>query len=330
MTANPFAANYVAPEPKPEPVKVARAVLIDRPGAYPEISMRDYHRATNLCPAPSLSSSGIKTLLDKSARHYWFDSTMNLERPAESDKPHFALGRGIHDRLLTPDCFTGDHYHVVPDGFTPAHHKKWEDDMPAWQDAVAKGKTILKASDAAAIERMAAAVAEHELASALLISGTPEMTLAWQDQLTGVWLKVRPDVTPEMRAIIPDVKSELDPSPDAFEKKADNLRYLHSAALYMDGLDAIYGEEKRRFVFIVIEKTEPHTVTLYQPDETDIHRARMENRWAINLFAECLKRGTHREAWPSYSDAVLPLGMPGWTRKRIDAAAENGTLSYHA
>lgn len=324
MAGNPFAEGYVAPEPEPEGVK-PKGPLITAPGAYPDIAIEDYHSNVDLCPAPSLSSSGIKTLLDKSPAHFWFNSPLNPERPAEIQKPHLNLGKAIHDALLLPERWSTEFYHVVPDGFTPAHHIKWADEMPAYRRALKDGKAILSATQAAKVARMAEKVEKHELAKALLISGTPEMTLAWQDEKTGVWCKARPDVTPDLRAIIPDVKSALNPSPAAFEKHAATFRYFNSAALYLDGLDVLFGEEKRRFIFVVIESDEPFTVTLYQADEDDLNRARMENRKAIDLFAKCLKRN----AWPEYATGVLPLQLPPYVRARIDREAENGTLSYY-
>lgn len=329
MSDNPFDPNYVAPEPKaPE---VDKGPMLTAKGAYPDISNEDYHRNPLLLPEPSLSSSGIKTLLTKSPRHYWWDSVMNPNRAPESDKPHLVVGKAIHDALLLPERWNNDeHFHTVPDGFVAAHSVKWADYIPSYRKAVRMGKSIIPESDVAKVNRMVAEVAKDELATALLMSGTPEMTLVWQDHLTGVWCRARPDVLPDLRAIVPDVKSSIDGSPEAFEKSADKFRYLHSAAFYLDGLNAVFGEEERRFVFIVIEKSEPFTVTIYQADEGDIELARMENRRAINLFAECLKRGTDIEAWPDYGRGkVLPLTMAPWTRNRINKEAELGLLSYH-
>ena len=348
MTDNPFAPGYVEPaadtfrddfdlgdakpkvEKQPRPDTSTAETILKVAGAYPDVSIENYHRNPNLCPGPSLSSSGIKTLLDKSPAHFWLDSVLNPQRPAETSRPALNLGKAIHDALLLPERWSTQFYHTVPNGFTPAHHVKWADDLPGWKAAMAAGKAILTADDVASVNRMAEAVRAPDLASSLLISGTPELTVVWMDDATGVWLRARPDVTPDVRSIVPDVKSDNNPSPEAFMRKADTYRYFHSAAHYLDGLEAIYGPEpnwvKRRFVFVVIEKTPPYTVTLYQADDEDIQRARMENRRAINLFAKCLKE----DRWPGYSDAVLPLGLPGWTRKRIDADAEHGLLSYHA
>lgn len=329
MSSNPFDPNYVAPEPEaaPEP----KGPLLTKAGAYADISNEDYHRNPDLLPQPSLSSSGVKTLLTKSPRHYWWDSVMNQNRPPEWNKDHLVVGKAIHDALLLPDRWNnGDHYHTVPDGFTAAHSIKWADYIPGYRKAVRLGKSIIKESDVARVNRMAEVVAKDDLASALLMSGTPEMTIVWQDDVTGAWCRARPDVLPDMRAIVPDVKSSIDGSPVSFEKSADKFRYLHSAAFYLDGLNAVFGEEERKFVFIVIEKDEPFTVTIYQADEGDIELARIENRRAINLFAECLNRGTSIEAWPDYGEGkVLPLTMAPWTRNRINKEVELGLLSYH-
>jgi hypothetical protein len=63
------------------------APMITIPGAYSGIENADYHRNADLLPGPSISSSGLKTLLGRSPRHYWWDSPLNPDRPAERTSP---------------------------------------------------------------------------------------------------------------------------------------------------------------------------------------------------------------------------------------------------
>ena len=109
------------------------APLITAPGAYSDISAEDYHRNADLLPGPSISSSGLKTITAKSPRHYWFDSPLNPDRPAEKDKPHFAIGKAAHDLLLLserwPEC-----YHVLHPDFN-GNATKAQADWHAERDA---------------------------------------------------------------------------------------------------------------------------------------------------------------------------------------------------
>ena len=150
--------------------------------------------------------------------------------------------------------------------------------------------------------------------SSLTTNGESEVTLAWQDKETGVWLRARPDFLPHKRRIIPDLKTAADGAPRAFGRAIANFGYHQSAALYSDGIKAIFGHLPTHWVHVVMEKEPPHVVSLYELPGEDIERGRWLNRKAIRLFAECLSTGR----WPGYSDEPSQIGLPGWERKRLD------------
>jgi hypothetical protein len=140
------------------------------------------------------------------------------------------------------------------------------------------------------------------------------VTLAWQDPETGVWLRARPDFLPAKRRIIPDLKTAADGSPKAFTRTIANFGYHMAAALYLDGITAIFGETPTNWLHVVVEKEAPYVVSLYELPGEDIERGRWLNRKAIRRFAECLSA----DKWPGYSDDVTQIGLPGWERKLID------------
>lgn len=297
--------------------------IITAPGAYPNIAAELYHGA-EICPAPSISSSGLKTIIQKSPLHYWHGSALNPNRPPESDKAHFSIGKAVHDMLLLNERWP-DFYHVVPDGFSPHHHKKWEAELPAYEAAVAAKRTVLKQGDADAVVAMADAVRTNPLARAAITAGEPEMTLAWQDKETGVWLRARPDYLPFSvrtdRAVraVGDVKTAADASNAAFSRAIATYGYHQSAALYCDGIEAIFGKQPTHWFHTVIEKEAPHVVAVWQLPQEDIDRGRWLNRFAIRAFADCLSKGR----WPGYADvsegqAIPECGLPYWSRKQID------------
>lgn len=301
--------------------------LITGPGSYPDIPGDEYH-GREICWEPSISSSGLKLIEDKSPFHYWWQSPLNPNRPPRESKAAFSMGHLLHDVLLYGGAIPAD-YHIVPDGFSAAHHNKWADEMEAYKAAVAEGKNILRQSEFDTVRAMAESCDRHELAGALLQSGDPEITLAAEDPKTGRVMRARPDILPATMEIIPDVKGAADASPAAFEKAATNFGYFQSAAHYLDVLDILYGEpaQKRRFVLIVIEKSPPYPVTIYHLDDGDIHYGRMLNRRALDTFDRCLKTGE----WHAYSPPnkpILPLQMTGWERRRLDQLVDAGELSY--
>lgn len=300
--------------------------IITQPGAYADISNEQYH-GTEICDAPSISSSGLKLITKKTPLHYWYQSNLNPNRPEQKQKQHLALGAALHDVLLIDGRFE-EHYHVLPRGFHPGHTVKWADALAERDAAEAAGKTVLTRESYDMVLATADAVGKNELAQALLTAGTPEMTLAAKDPVTGVWIRARPDVLPETMEIIPDVKTALDASLDVYERAATRFGYFQSAAHYLDVIEQLYGAAKRRFVLITVEKEPPYCVTVDNLDGDDINYARYRNRAALNKFAEALKTGV----WHGYTTPDKPvrnLQMTAYERQLIDRGIERGELSYN-
>lgn len=299
--------------------------IIREPGAYPDIDMKVYHGAANLLPGPSLSSSGAKTILEQSPAHFFWNSPMNPARPPESDEPHFSVGKASHDLLLLGGDWKSA-YHILPEGFSRAKTKQFAEEIAAADYAKSKGKTIIRAADMALVEKIADKISGNADARNALIRGVPEMTLAWQDELTGVWLRARPDFLPQSCIdggpvrIVTDLKfmAASHCSPRGFSRAVDNFGFYISAAWYGEGIRQIYGKPPTHFMFVVIEKEPPHTVSTYWLEDEDIQRGRLMMRQAINVFAECVKRND----WPGYTTRPTPIGLPTYARMRIEAETE--------
>lgn len=301
--------------------------LITAPGAYADIPAEDYH-GREICDAPSISSSGLKLISAKSPYHYWFWSSLNPNRPERKAKAHFNVGSAVHDILLLDGRF-GAHYHVLPEGFDPRATRQWEEAIQARDFALSRGKAVLTKAQADQAMAMAEAVTRDEIALALLTAGQPEMTLAAKDPETGVWIRARPDILPTTMEIIPDLKTAADAALDVYERAATKWGYFQSAAHYLDVLDLLYGEQKRRFVLVTVEKDPPYAVVIDQLDDGDIDLARLKNRAALNRFAEALRTGK----WPGYTSArkpIRPLMMTNFERGLINQAIDRGELSYNA
>lgn len=301
------------------------APLITTPGAYSDVSAEDYHRAPNLLPGPSISASGMKTLLTRSPAHYWHDSPLNPNRPAEEAKRHFSVGKAAHDMLLLSDRWP-DHYHVLPEDFNANATKAQAEWHAKREAAIDAGKVILRHDDAEAVRTMADAIRRNRLAAALLTNGESEVTLTWQDEKTGVWLRARPDFLPAKRRIIPDLKTCADGSPRAFSRAIGNNGYALAAAVYLEGIRVIFGDDPARaWMHVAVEKDAPHVVALYQLPPEDILRGHHLFRRAVNIFADCLRE----DRWPGYADEPVMCGLPGWDRKSIDEGATFDGVNFH-
>lgn len=165
----------------------------------------------------------------------------------------------------------------------------------------------------------AGAVVGYPPAAQLLEAARFQLSLVWRDEETGVWLKGRPDAyvvgghigEGSDPPVAIDLKTTDDASPEAFAKKAYNLRYHWQAAMYLDGLEAIAGEPHCEFMFIVAEREPPHRVEVYWLPASIIEQGREEYRAALEKYAYWDNRGE----WPLNSGQVLPLSFPGWAFK---------------
>lgn len=300
---------------------VAAAPLIAEPGAYPDIDIEDYHRNPNLLPGPSLSASGAKTIINKSPFHFWSDSPLNPNPPEREEKPHFAIGKMAHDWLLTPDRI-GEKYHITPAGFNESYTKKFAAEIEEVKAAREAGKTILKFQEAETVQRVADAIGMNDVAKLAMKGGDTEVTLAWQDKETGVWLRCRPDFLPssvrrgaEVRAVS-DLKFMAPEycSPHGFSNAIRRFGYHLAAAFYFEGIAAIYGHAPTHWIHIIVEKEFPFSISLYPLPQADIERGKHQMRMAVRRFADCLAA----DRWPSYADEPTEVGLHFAARKTID------------
>ncbi len=295
--------------------------LITEPGAYTHIDAEDYHGNANLLPGPSLSSTGAKTILRQSPYHFWFNSPLNPAPVEDASIPALNIGKAAHDKILLGERWP-DHYHVTPEGFSRSATKKFAAEVAAYEAAEEAGLTILRWQDMQVVEHVVARLQSNALAMKVLTNGVPEVTIAWKDEATGVWLRARPDFLPNAFVtggkllILPDLKfmAPTNCSPDGFSRAVSNFGYHQSLAFYADGIKAVYGRAPTNYLLIAVEKDPPWSVSLYEVPAEDIERGRFQNRQAINKFAECLRL----DRWPSYADEPVQVGLPHWDRRRID------------
>lgn len=101
-----------------------------KPGIYFSLPEAEYHAD------PSLSKSGITTLLD-GPEQYWFESWMNPDKPPEERKDHIERGNLWHCRILEREHFE-ERYAVaswIEDGFSDNHRiLRTIHDMKVWLD----------------------------------------------------------------------------------------------------------------------------------------------------------------------------------------------------
>ncbi|MHA0335792.1 PD-(D/E)XK nuclease-like domain-containing protein [Sphingomonas aquatilis] len=308
------------------------APLITAPGAYPDISNEDYH-GREICPSPSISSTGLKKLVGGAfqakgctPRHYWEGSPLNPNRKPQEQTDALRLGSAFHDALLLPERWQDRNcYHVTPEGFSRAKSKAMAGEIADADAAEAAGCTIVSAEERDQIDAMVKAMRDHPTCDALLSDGRPEVTLAWQDAETGVWLRCRPDWLRDNLSCGINVKTATDASHAGFQADVTKYRYFMSAALELDGIEAVMGKRPPLYVHPVVEKPgkggQPGDylpVALWTLSDEDLEYGRALNRRAIRTFADCLSA----DRWSGYADEPAVCGVSGWARREIDQLIE--------
>lgn len=303
---------------------------ITQPGAISGLPIERYH--SDCADAPSISSTGLRRIRQRSPAHYWAKSYLNADREPESDKAHFNLGQAAHMLFLGESGFA-DTFVLRPDEYPDrktGEMKPWHSGATYCKDwsagAEASGKRVLTSEQLRQIRGMSRALAECPLvAQHGILNGLIETSLIWKDAETGVWLKARPDVIPVDGALIADLKTTQDAHPSALPKTIASYGYHIQLALAGLGLRETLGlklPDTGGYAFVFIETAAPHAVSVVEVDGEAIWWARRELRAAIRTFADCLEKGR----WPAYGDDVRVIGLPDFYRKRLDFEAEAGLL----
>lgn len=286
---------------------------IGKPGIYSGVSMDAYHG--DLCIGPSISSSGLRTIEAKSPLHYYATSYLNPGRVGQTANDAFDFGRAAHTLLLGETGFR-DQFVIRPAEFKDYKTKAAQEWRNCVRDA---GKTPLATDDLTAIKAIAANLDAHPLARDLL-RGQVEQSLVFRDEVTGVWIKSRPDVLPA-DGIVADLKTTTDASPEAVRKSILNFGYAMQAAVVGEAMKSVLGTDMTTFALVFVEKAAPYAVSIVEVDLDWIAYASRQVRRSIDIFAKCIETNE----WPGYEGEPV-VYMPDWLRKRLDEQTDVGLL----
>lgn len=294
-------------------ITVPDGETVPGPGAY-RMSL-DWYHGQKVCPGPSISSSGLRTIELQSPHMFWAFSHLNPKRFIKEPTAALDFGKAAHALLLGDEVFE-ESYRVRPDTFDSYRSKAAQE----WRDIqVAAGRTCIIPDEYAHIANMAEALHQHGLPD-VIFGGEPEVSLIWQDK-TGVWVKARPDALPET-GDLGDLKTTADASRRACEREIEKRGYDMQMALGIEGMERVLGRRPPATVLIFVQKTPPYTVTAIPISEDALYWARCRNRRAINTFAECLESGV----WPSDGDDMGEYQVPAWLAQRLSDEQSDGRL----
>jgi hypothetical protein len=281
-----------------------------KPGLY-TMSAREYH--ADPAPAPSLSNSLIRCLLDLTPRHAWLQHPrLNVDHvPYESHV--FDPGTVAHAMLLEGE----DVCQVIEAADWRTNAAKDA------RDAVRKaGKVPLLSDQYAKVSAMVRAARDYLDSTPLrgiLERAQAEQTVIWREK-SGVWCRARLDLLDLTGSdpLILDYKTTgAGGGPAEFARRNVLAHgYDTQAVFYPRGLGAL-GHGGARFMFLVQEDEPPFMCYLAEPAESMAELANSKIRRALGLWQRCLQ-ANH---WPGYPESVHQLEAPVWALKEEEAAA---------
>ena len=283
---------------------------IGKPGVYSGLPIDAYHG--DICTGPSVSKSGLHTLLGKSPAHFWDTCPWNPDRAPETKSTALDFGNAAHMLLLGEKHFAEKYALKMYDEFRTKEARAWRD---AQIDA---GKRIISSTEIDRIRRMRDALADHPLVQQGVLNGKVEHTLIAK-LANNVFLKSRPDVIPVDSGFYADLKTTSTIDYSDLERNIYNFGY-HMQAAVMRMCAIHLGLPFEEFVFIFVEKERPHIVRPMVLKADAIDTGQKQALLALAIFKECIKRGQ----WPGpqgFEPEPEFISIPGWAESRADTQA---------
>lgn len=264
-----------------------------KPGIY-DISIEDYHRG------PGISRSGLMEF-KRSPYHYWY-KYLNPDYKPEPPTPAYILGNAFHTYVLEPHKFD-KRYFVMPE-----LNKATKEGKARWQKIQSElgQRKILSMSHYQIMQRMAESFQKHELASQFLEKANVEQSIYWIDPETNILCKCRPDIL--RPNLIADLKTTINGSAKAFSKAIYDYGYHIQAAMIQGALLEIKKVKLNDFLFLVIEKSAPYAISIYQLDQASIEQGRQEFKQLLSRYKHCLETN----AWPAYAIQTISIPLYGF------------------
>jgi len=312
---------------------------ITEPGAY-RVSM-DWYHSQGICPGPSVSSTGLRKIALQSPHAFWKTWEGNPNRYPPKDTPDsLILGKAAHCLILGDEVFD-EQFFYVPDNAprrpTAPQVKAFERDgkwsaaaaegAAYWADADAraKGKHFITAEQIEKIKYMAENLAANPLAVEVLKSDLIEISMLWQDEQTGIWVKSRPDCIPSNAHDFGDLKTMAPRGSDlglAVQRAITEHGYPMQMALAVMGAEQVFGTTAKNCALVFCQSTEPYEVIPILIDEDALYWARVLCRHGLNLMAECLKSND----WPGLGSDMLRYSYPPRMAERFSEMQSSGML----
>jgi len=309
----------------PEIRTLAPGELISEPGFW-NIPISVHH--SQCCVGPSVTSGVLRKMELHSPADVFAFSALNPNRWPEEDKPALRLGRAMAAYVEGGMEAVSKHFRVLPEDKprrptaqqVAAYHAGTATEVGKlsvefWAAVEADPRDELSDAELTMIENMGRVLASDPGAAAAM-GGLPEVTMAYQDARTGLWVLSRPD-TVNFDGSVTDFK-KVSAQGGKFDhrlidRNITNHGYDMQLALAAEAFETLTGEWPSIACIIAQSDKAPHHVILREILEEDLRIGQWRNRRALNRFAECLASGH----WPGPGEDTSFYQRPDWQRTML-------------
>ena len=273
--------------------------------------MTDYYKIDRM------SNSRLASFA-RSPRHYLYERNYPKE-PTEA----MIFGNVFHTLVLEPDKFSKRYALIDESAPKKPTSAQWNAKKPSPESIAAMdwwrnfnelnfGKTIISQSDYITAGRMSEAIFDDKFAYELMHGiGEVEKSLEWDDDVTGVPMKMKMDGYNEDYTI--DLKSCVNADPRVFAKTAFDS-YLTQPAVYVDGRGA-NKLKKGEFYFIAVEKSEPFGVSVLKCDKEFIQHGRYVYGQILDNYRYWCEMGKPDAGYEWHNPlGYHSLSVPAWVK----------------
>lgn len=140
-----------------------------------------------------------------------------------------------------------------------------------------------------------------------------EATLIAKDEVSGIWMKARPDIYSPKLQVMGDTKSTVGADPRTFKKQCFALGYDLQCAWYLKVSEAcgwtvkeLPGVGAQVFGFMAVEKAKPYAAHFHILCNSTVRRARARIDALLMDIAAARKDGEFGTNWGPYNVIELP------------------------
>jgi exodeoxyribonuclease VIII len=282
----------------------------------------------------AVGSSKLKVF--KKSPQLYFRKFVAKTIPRDEPTDAMAIGTAAHALILEGRAAYLQTVAIRPDGID----RRTTAGKAAWAAFVAQaaGKAIIDAEGAALVERMAASVAAHPTASALLAGCVPE--ISWRASVGGLRVQCRTDAFGTNTVEVPgraepvglrvvDLKtceSVNEGDYGSFQKQFWDMGYYRQAGFYLALLTSLLPKDEIPesgipFFFVAVEKNEPFQTLVVEPDQEALRIGFEEAMEDLKALRACMASGI----WPGSPETLQSIALPEWMVRKIEKRlAEKG------